>query len=215
MRSCTSRTARRTGPRTPKGRRTWRGPRPTPEPARAPVDRRRLRDRGTPWVEDETPSHARLRTVEGRRGGSGVGGQPCARTSLLYGDDDLARIQHDVADASVAGRRCDSSPTNCGARSMRLTSRRCSCSSSAICDVTGPLHVAGPEVLSRAELATCFARHLGLDERAVPLASATEPVSRCPVRCGCCSTPPSRPASASSPAARSPTAWGSSAERQA
>lgn len=39
---------------------------------------------------------------------------------------------------------------------------------------SGPLHVAGPETLSRAELAARFARHLGLDERAVPIANATE-----------------------------------------
>ena len=41
-------------------------------------------------------------------------------------------------------------------------------------DVAGPLHVAGPEALSRADLAVRYARHLGLDERAVPVASAAE-----------------------------------------
>ena len=135
-------------------------------------------DRGTPWVEDETPSpmHEYGRSkVAAEEAVSAVPGAVCVRTSLLYGDHDLARIQHDVADA-IGGRspmrfftdelRCPIHATDVAAALVQLVGD--------LRDVTGPLHVAGPEVLSRAELATCFARHLGLDERAVPLASATE-----------------------------------------
>lgn len=97
------------------------------------------------------------------------------RTSLLFGDRDLAAIQHDVADA-IGGRstmrffddelRCPVHADDVARAIVRLVTD--------LSDVVGPLHVGGPEALSRAELAACFARHLGLDDRAVPVASATE-----------------------------------------
>ena len=135
-------------------------------------------DRGTPWVEGEIPCpmHEYGRSkVAAEDVVSAVPGAVVVRTSLLYGDHDRARIQHDVADA-VAGRsqmrfftdelRCPIHAADVAAALAQLVGD--------LRDVTGPLHVAGPEVLSRAELATCFARHLGLDDQAVPLASATE-----------------------------------------
>ncbi|MET0911366.1 MAG: NAD(P)-dependent oxidoreductase [Ilumatobacteraceae bacterium] len=135
-------------------------------------------DRREPWLEDETPCpmHEYGRSkVAAEDAVSALPGAVFVRTSLLYGDHDLARIQRDVADA-VAGRspmrfftdelRCPIHTDDVAAAIVQLVGDRR--------DVSGPVHVAGPEVLSRAELAICFARHLGLDEQAVPLASATE-----------------------------------------
>ena len=95
------------------------------------------------------------------------------RLSLVYGTRNLAAIQHDVA-AAVAGRstmrffddeyrnpvHADDAARSIGALLGRLADR------------SGPLHLAGPRTLSRAELARLFARHQGLDPGAVPTASA-------------------------------------------
>ena len=46
-------------------------------------------------------------------------------------------------------------------------------------DITGVLHVAGPQAVSRAELARRFARWMGFDPARVPVGSrATSPVPR-------------------------------------
>jgi dTDP-4-dehydrorhamnose reductase len=135
-------------------------------------------DRGTAWTEADTPcpmhDYGRSK-AEAEASVSALPDAVIVRTSLLYGDQDLATIQRDVAD-SIAGRS-----------SMRFFTDEVRCPVHAddvadalidlvgdLCGVVGPLHVAGPQVLSRAELAIGFARHLGLDEHAVPLASATE-----------------------------------------
>jgi dTDP-4-dehydrorhamnose reductase len=135
-------------------------------------------DRERPWVEGDAtcPVHDYGRSkVIAEEAVADVPGAVIVRTSLLYGDDDLAPIQRDVADAIV------------GRSSMRFFTdeQRCPVHADDVAaaillllhdlrDVSGPLHVAGPEALSRAQLAVHFARHLGLDERAVPTANATE-----------------------------------------
>jgi dTDP-4-dehydrorhamnose reductase len=97
------------------------------------------------------------------------------RTSLLYGIDDLASIQHEVANALTGGS------------AMRFFTDEVRCPiyagdlSTALLDlidrhpnVSGPLHIAGPEAMTRQELAHVFARHLGFDPSTVPSASARE-----------------------------------------
>lgn len=135
-------------------------------------------DRDAPWMEGDAtcPVHDYGRSkVVAEEAAAGVPGAVIVRTSLLYGDGDIAPIQRDVADA-IAGRssmrfftdeqRCPVHADDVAAAILLLVDD--------LRDVSGPLHVAGPQVLSRAELALHFARHLGLDERAVPFASAVE-----------------------------------------
>jgi dTDP-4-dehydrorhamnose reductase len=135
-------------------------------------------DRVAPWTEGDAtcPVHDYGRSkVAAEHAVSAVAAAVIVRTSLLYGDRDLAVTQRDVADA-IAGRssmrfftdefRCPIHAADVAAAIIRLLTD--------LRDVTGPLHVAGPEALSRAELAVRYARHLGLDERALPVASAAE-----------------------------------------
>jgi dTDP-4-dehydrorhamnose reductase len=93
------------------------------------------------------------------------------RTSLLYGTDRLSRSQQDVADV-LAGRadirfftdeyRCPAHAGDVAAAVIELASRP---------DVTGKLHVAGPDAVSRADLARAFAKWFGLDPSTVSTAS--------------------------------------------
>jgi dTDP-4-dehydrorhamnose reductase len=135
-------------------------------------------DREQPWVEGDVtcPVHDYGRSkVVAEEAVADVPGAVIVRTSLLYGDDDLAPIQRDVADA-IAGRssmRFFTDEHRCPVRADDVATAILLLASD-LWDVSGPLHVAGPEALSRAQLAVHFARHLGLDERAVPTASATE-----------------------------------------
>jgi len=87
------------------------------------------------------------------------------RTSLMYGTDTLATAQVDVRDA-LSGRRpmtfytdefrCPAHAADVAAAIGVLAGLR---------EVTGPIHIAGPEVLSRAEYAAAIARWLGEDAR--------------------------------------------------
>lgn len=135
-------------------------------------------DRDGAWFEADAtcPVHEYGRSkVVAEEAVSAVPDAVIVRTSLLYGDRDLAVTQQDVADA-IAGRssmrfftdelRCPIHADDVAAALLQLLTD--------LRDVAGPLHVAGPETLSRAELAARYARHLGLDERALPVASATE-----------------------------------------
>lgn len=88
------------------------------------------------------------------------------RTSLLYGTGELAPLQLDVRRALTTGAdhqpmtfftdefRCPAHADDVAAAIAELATRR---------DVTGPIHVAGPEAISRAELARFMASWLGLD----------------------------------------------------
>jgi len=97
------------------------------------------------------------------------------RTSLLYGTELPAPIQADVEHA-VAGRsrtkfftdeyRCPAHAADVAAAIVALADRR---------DVEGGvLHVAGPESVSRADLARAFAVWMGHDPARVPTSSLAE-----------------------------------------
>lgn len=85
------------------------------------------------------------------------------RTSLLYGTTWQASIQADV-ERAAQGRsamafftdefRCPAHAADVAAALSRLAARP---------DIHGPLHVAGPETISRADLAAVFARWMGLN----------------------------------------------------
>jgi dTDP-4-dehydrorhamnose reductase len=87
------------------------------------------------------------------------------RTSLLYGTDRLATIQTDVERAIHGHKamtfftdeyRCPAHAADVGAALSSLASRP---------DIRGALNVAGPDAVSRADLAAIFARWMGLDAR--------------------------------------------------
>ena len=86
------------------------------------------------------------------------------RTSLMYGTHHLSPGQRDLAEALTGGQpityftdeyRCPVHATDVAEAVLRLAE---------LPEVDGPLHVAGPQALSRSELAAAFARHLGLDQ---------------------------------------------------
>ena len=93
------------------------------------------------------------------------------RTSLLYGTTEFAAIQTDV-DLALSGRssmrfftdefRCPAHAYDVALAISGLAQRP---------DISGILHVGGPQVLSRADLARWFARWQGHDPAAVPTAS--------------------------------------------
>jgi dTDP-4-dehydrorhamnose reductase len=136
-------------------------------------------DHATPRVESDLPDpvhdYGRAKAAAESEVLSAAPAAVVVRTSLLYGDRDLAQIQRDVVEA-VEGRsamrfftdevRCPVHAGDVAAALLRLAGD--------LAAVHGPLHVGGPDALSRAELARRFARHLGLDERSVPTASAVE-----------------------------------------
>ena len=93
------------------------------------------------------------------------------RTSLIYGTVTLSALQQDVADAinnrSAAAFftdevRCPVHVEDIAAAVTRLAAMR---------EISGPLHVAGPEALSRAEFAMRTARFLGLNPSLVNTAT--------------------------------------------
>ena len=96
------------------------------------------------------------------------------RTSLLYSTVELASVQQDVADA-INGRtvttfftdevRCPAHVEDVADAVTRLAAMR---------EISGPLHVAGPDALSRAEFAVRTARLLGLDTSLVRTATMAE-----------------------------------------
>jgi dTDP-4-dehydrorhamnose reductase len=93
------------------------------------------------------------------------------RTSLLYGTRRPAKIQLDVEQA-ITGRkamrfytdeyRCPAHAGDVGAALSSLAARP---------EIRGPLNVAGPEAISRADLAAVFARWMGFDPRALTTGS--------------------------------------------
>ena len=89
------------------------------------------------------------------------------RTSLIYGTDRLAPIQHDV-ERALSGTssmsfftdeiRCPVHATDLARAVTTLAERP---------DISGPLHVAGPEALDRATFARLVANWLGADPRRI------------------------------------------------
>ena len=100
-------------------------------------------------------------------------GAVLVRTSLLYGTRRPAQIQLDVEQA-VTGRkamrfftdefRCPAHAADVGAALSALAARP---------EIRGPLNVAGPEAISRADLAGIFARWMGFDPRALTIGTST------------------------------------------
>jgi dTDP-4-dehydrorhamnose reductase len=96
------------------------------------------------------------------------------RTSLIYATDTSSPPQADV-EAVLAGRssmrfftdeiRCPVHAADLAAVVAELADHR---------DITGPLHVAGPDALSRADIAARLARWMGHDPARLPLASLAE-----------------------------------------
>lgn len=96
------------------------------------------------------------------------------RSSLMYGTDHLSPQQRDV-EAVLSGRsamrfftdefRCPAHAADIAAAIVRLADMP---------HVTGPLHVAGPRPVSRAELAQAFAHQLGGAGAHVPTASLAD-----------------------------------------
>ena len=108
--------------------------------------------------------------VVARAGGNSL----IVRTSLLYGTDFQAPIQREVA-AVVAGRsstrfftdefRCPAHADDVATALVALADR---------VDLTGVLHVAGPQALSRAALAGAFAGRIGADPAQLPTSTISE-----------------------------------------
>lgn len=101
-------------------------------------------------------------------------GAVLVRTSLLYGRIDRSPVQLDVRRALTGERpmtffsdevRCPTAADDLAPVLLALAGRR---------DVTGPLHVAGSEAVSRAEFARRTARELGLDPALVRTSSIAE-----------------------------------------
>jgi dTDP-4-dehydrorhamnose reductase len=101
-------------------------------------------------------------------------GAVMVRTSLIYGTVELAQIQQDVADA-INGRstttfftdevRCPVHVEDLAEAVTRLAGMR---------EISGPLHVAGPDALSRAEFAVRTASMLGLDPSLIRTATLAD-----------------------------------------
>jgi len=92
-------------------------------------------------------------------------GAVLVRSSLLYGTRRVAAIQTDVERALTGEKpmrfftdeyRCPAHAADVGAALSTLAARP---------EIRGPLNVAGPEAVSRAELAETFARWMGFDPR--------------------------------------------------
>lgn len=88
------------------------------------------------------------------------------RTSLLYGTVELGHVQLDVQAALHANHRASkmtffTDEFRCPAHADDVAAAICDVAGRP--DITGPLHVAGPEALSRAEFAQRTARWLGGD----------------------------------------------------
>lgn len=134
-------------------------------------------DRATAWTENDRPcpahDYGRWKTLAEARVVEAVPSAMLLRTSLLYGDEILSDGQREVAEA-VAGRssmrfftdeiRCPAHAGDVASAILRLVDD--------LADISGALHVGGPESMTRAEMAMCFARHMGLDEGLVPTVSA-------------------------------------------
>ncbi|HTH07658.1 MAG TPA: sugar nucleotide-binding protein [Ilumatobacteraceae bacterium] len=96
-------------------------------------------------------------------------GAVIVRTSLMYGTEHVSPQQHDV-EAAIAGRQPMTFFTDefrCPAHAGDIADAVVALASMP--EVAGPLHVAGPELLSRAQLAQGFAIAMGYDPARVPV----------------------------------------------
>jgi dTDP-4-dehydrorhamnose reductase len=128
--------------------------------------------RSAPYAERDAPEalndYGRWKGEAERTAGGGL----VLRTSLLYGTDVLGHCQRDVQ-AALEGKsstvfftdefRCPTYAGDVAAAIVLLAGRP---------EITGPLHVAGPQALSRYELARRFAEWMGYDPDAVRAGTA-------------------------------------------
>jgi dTDP-4-dehydrorhamnose reductase len=134
--------------------------------------------RPTPYVETDEPfatsDYARDKIDAERAVTDACPSAVMIRTSLIYGSVELAPVQQDVVDA-INGRtvttfftdevRCPAHVDDVADAVARLAAMR---------EISGPLHVAGPDALSRAELAVRTARLLGLNPSLVRTSTMAE-----------------------------------------
>ena len=125
--------------------------------------------RPEPYREYDTPQpiteYGLMKLESERAVAAECPGAVLVRTSLLYGTRRPASIQTDV-ERAINGKlamtfftdeyRCPAHAADVGAALSSLAARP---------DIRGPLNVAGPEAISRADLAATFARWMGLDPR--------------------------------------------------
>ena len=134
--------------------------------------------RPTPYVETDEPfpliDYARDKVDAERAVMAFCPGAVMVRSSLIYGTVTLSALQQDVADAInnqtataflTDEVRCPVHVEDVAEAVTRLAGMR---------DISGPLHVAGPDPLSRAEFAMRTARFLGLNPSLVQTASLEE-----------------------------------------
>jgi dTDP-4-dehydrorhamnose reductase len=131
--------------------------------------------REEPYVEDDDPDpvvdYGRHKLAGERAVAAARPDAVVVRTSLLYGDADLSPAQTDVVDV-LAGRkamtfftdevRCPAHVEDVADAVLLLVVRD---------DVHGPLHVAGPRAISRADFAALTADALDLDVTALRTAT--------------------------------------------
>ena len=134
--------------------------------------------RPAPYTEHDRPDatldYGRWKAEAEQAVASVVPSALAVRTSLLYGMEQLSVGQRDVADV-LAGRqrmqffsdeyRCPAHAADVADAIVVLADRP---------DLTGVLHVAGPQAVSRAELARAFAAQLGYDPGRVPVTTLAE-----------------------------------------
>lgn len=134
--------------------------------------------RALPYTEADEPfpiiEYGRDKLDAERAVLAAVPGAVLLRTSLLYGTDRLSAHQTE-AQAAAQGRsgmrfftdevRCPAHAADVAAACVTLASRL---------DVSGPLHLAGPRAMSRAEFAELNATWLGAGAAAVPTTTIAE-----------------------------------------
>jgi dTDP-4-dehydrorhamnose reductase len=98
-------------------------------------------------------------------------GAVLVRTSLLYGTRRPAQIQMDVERAITGQKsmRFFTDEYRCPAHAIDVAAALSTLA--ALPEIRGPLNVAGPEPISRADLAETFARWMGLDPRNLSIGS--------------------------------------------
>ena len=104
------------------------------------------------------------------------------RTSLLYGTTTMAQIQRDV-ELALQGRSSMTFHTDeyrCPLHAIDLAEAISVLAEQP--EVTGPLHLAGPEAMSRADLAKWFARWLGFDPDAIRTSTVADSPTARPAR---------------------------------
>lgn len=131
--------------------------------------------RPTPYTEHDEPTpiidYGRWKAAAEAEVAAACPDSVLVRTSLIYATEVVSPPQADV-EAVLGGSssmrfftdevRCPVHAADLATAVAELADRR---------DITGPLHVTGPDALSRADIAARLARWLGLDPFMVPLAS--------------------------------------------